>query len=166
MKMLNLAGTADFPDSLNPYYRLERGGVTLLDWSPLGIRTSDGELIGGLTFLERTDAVIEESYVMKLGKRSVRTVEANQTTFAFRHTSGAEIHIIFRVADDGMAYRYRLLGEGQVIAGWDEGIQLLRVGDKARFILPPELAYGSRGAGGVIPPNAVLVFDVSLEGIS
>ncbi len=59
-----------------------------------------------------------------------------------------------------------LLGEGQVIPGWDEGIQLLRVGDKARFILPPELAYGSRGAGGVIPPNAVLVFDVSLEGIS
>jgi cyclophilin family peptidyl-prolyl cis-trans isomerase len=59
-----------------------------------------------------------------------------------------------------------LLGEGQVIQGWDEGIQLLRVGDKARFILPPDLAYGSRGAGGVIPPNAVLVFDVSLEGIS
>ena len=59
-----------------------------------------------------------------------------------------------------------LLGEGQVIPGWDEGIQLLRVGDKARFILPPELAYGARGAGGVIPPNAVLVFDVSLEGIS
>jgi FKBP-type peptidyl-prolyl cis-trans isomerase len=59
-----------------------------------------------------------------------------------------------------------LLGEGQVIPGWDEGIQLLRVGDKARFILPPDLAYGSRGAGGVIPPNAVLVFDVSLEGIS
>ncbi len=59
-----------------------------------------------------------------------------------------------------------LLGEGQVIPGWDEGIQLLRVGDKARLILPPELAYGSRGAGGVIPPNAVLVFDVALEGIS
>ena len=59
-----------------------------------------------------------------------------------------------------------LLGEGQVIAGWDEGIQLLQVGDKARLILPPELAYGARGAGGVIPPNAALVFDVSLEGIS
>ena len=59
-----------------------------------------------------------------------------------------------------------LLGEGQVIPGWDEGIQLLRVGDRARLVLPPELAYGERGAGGVIPPNAVLVFDVSLEGIS
>lgn len=59
-----------------------------------------------------------------------------------------------------------LLGEGQVIPGWDEGIQLLRVGDKARLIIPSELAYGARGAGGVIPPNAELVFDVSLEGIS
>ena len=58
------------------------------------------------------------------------------------------------------------LGTGQVIPGWDEGISLLGVGDKARFIIPSELAYGSRGAGGVIPPDAVLVFDVSLEGIS
>lgn len=59
-----------------------------------------------------------------------------------------------------------LLGEGQVIPGWDEGIQLLRVGDKARLLIPAELAYGARGAGGVIPPNAPLLFDVSLEGIS
>ena len=58
------------------------------------------------------------------------------------------------------------LGTGQVIPGWDEGISLLSVGDKARFIIPSELAYGSRGAGGVIPPDAVLVFDVSLEGVS
>lgn len=59
-----------------------------------------------------------------------------------------------------------LLGVGQVIPGWDEGIQLLRVGDKARLLIPSELAYGSRGAGGVIPPDAPLLFDVSLEGIS
>ncbi len=54
------------------------------------------------------------------------------------------------------------VGTGQVIGGWDEGIQLLQVGDKARFVIPPSLAYGSRGAGGVIPPNATLVFDVEL----
>jgi peptidyl-prolyl cis-trans isomerase A (cyclophilin A) len=54
------------------------------------------------------------------------------------------------------------LGVGQVISGWDEGIQLLKVGDKARFVIPSDLAYGSAGAGGVIPPDATLVFDVEL----
>jgi peptidyl-prolyl cis-trans isomerase A (cyclophilin A) len=54
------------------------------------------------------------------------------------------------------------LGVGQVIPGWDEGIELLKVGDKARFVIPSHLAYGSRGAGGVIPPNANLIFDVEL----
>ena len=54
------------------------------------------------------------------------------------------------------------LGVGQVISGWDEGIQLLKVGDKARFVIPSHLGYGSRGAGGVIPPDATLIFDVEL----
>ena len=54
------------------------------------------------------------------------------------------------------------LGIGQVIPGWDEGISLLKVGDKARFVIPSELGYGSAGAGGVIPPNATLIFDVEL----
>lgn len=57
------------------------------------------------------------------------------------------------------------LGVGQVIPGWDEGIALLKVGDKARFVIPSHLAYGSRGAGGVIPPNANLIFDVELVGV-
>ncbi len=54
------------------------------------------------------------------------------------------------------------LGVGQVIPGWDEGIGLLNVGDKARFVIPSDLGYGARGAGGVIPPNAILIFDVEL----
>ena len=57
------------------------------------------------------------------------------------------------------------LGIGQVIPGWDEGISLLQVGDKARFVVPSHLAYGSTGAGGVIPPNATLIFDVELMNV-
>jgi FKBP-type peptidyl-prolyl cis-trans isomerase len=54
------------------------------------------------------------------------------------------------------------IGTGQVIPGWDEGIMLLNEGTKARFIIPSNLAYGAQGAGGVIPPNATLIFEVQL----
>ena len=59
-----------------------------------------------------------------------------------------------------------VLGQGQVIPGWDEGVSLLKVGDKARFVIPSDLAYGSRGAGGVIPPDAALLFDVELVAVN
>lgn len=57
------------------------------------------------------------------------------------------------------------VGVGQVIEGWDEGILLLHEGDKARLVIPSNLAYGTRGAGGVIPPNAPLIFDVELVSV-
>ncbi|MBL8095568.1 MAG: FKBP-type peptidyl-prolyl cis-trans isomerase [Anaerolineales bacterium] len=66
--------------------------------------------------------------------------------------------------DRGRPFEFRL-GAGQVIAGWDQGVAQLKVGDKARLTIPPEMGYGARGAGGVIPPNATLIFEVELLAI-
>ena len=66
--------------------------------------------------------------------------------------------------DRGEPFQFRL-GAGQVIQGWDKGVLGMKVGGQRRLMIPPELGYGARGAGGVIPPNAMLIFEVELLGV-
>lgn len=64
----------------------------------------------------------------------------------------------------GTPFQFRI-GVGQVIRGWDEGVMKMSVGDRCTLRIPPEMGYGAQGAGGVIPPNATLLFDVELLGV-
>jgi FKBP-type peptidyl-prolyl cis-trans isomerase len=108
--------------------------------------------------LKYTDTKIGDGAEATAGKK----VSVRYTGWLYNNgTKGAKFDSSL---DRGQPFQFTL-GAHQVIAGWDEGVAGMKVGGKRTLIIPPELGYGARGAGGVIPPNSTLMFDVELLGV-
>lgn len=108
--------------------------------------------------LQSTDAVVGTGAEAVAGK----TVQVHYTGWLL--TDGKKGAKFDSSVDRGQPFSFRL-GGGQVIEGWDKGVAGMKVGGKRTLVIPPEQGYGAQGAGGVIPPNATLVFDVELLGV-
>jgi FKBP-type peptidyl-prolyl cis-trans isomerase FkpA len=107
------------------------------------------------TGLQYLDAVVGEGDEAKVGQY----VSVHYTGWLYQNGEQGAKFDSSRDRNDPFAFP---LGAGMVIKGWDEGVQGMKVGGQRTLIIPPELGYGPRGAGGVIPPNATLKFDVEL----
>ena len=135
--------------------------VSLIAPSPVAFAASDGasgkmsELPSGLKY---TDTTVGTGTEATKGHK----VSVHYTGWLYK--DGAKGAKFDSSLDRGQPFAFAL-GGGQVIRGWDEGVDGMKVGGKRTLIIPPELGYGARGAGGVIPPNATLMFDVELLGV-
>jgi len=112
--------------------------------------------------LQATDLVVGQGPEATDGA----TVTVNYTGWLYDHTypgmKGREFDSSRKPGGQPFSFA---LGRGQVIPGWDQGVRGMKVGGQRRLVIPASLAYGERGAGGVIPPNATLVFEVELLGV-
>jgi peptidylprolyl isomerase len=108
--------------------------------------------------LQYTDTVVGTGASPKSGQKCVMHYTG------WLYTDGVKGRKFDSSVDRGEPFEFSI-GKGQVIGGWDEGVASMKVGGKRTLIIPPALGYGARGAGGVIPGNATLMFDVELLGV-
>jgi peptidylprolyl isomerase len=119
---------------------------------------AEAEMTKSLTGLQYKDTKVGSGAAAKMGQ----TAAVHYTGWLYNNGEKGKKFDSSR--DRGEPFEFPL-GRGQVIKGWDEGVEGMKVGGKRTLVIPPELGYGARGAGGVIPPNAWLIFDVELVGV-
>ncbi|MFO1104223.1 MAG: FKBP-type peptidyl-prolyl cis-trans isomerase [Methylocystis sp.] len=119
---------------------------------------AEAEMTKSLTGLQYKDTKVGTGATAKVGQ----TAAVHYTGWLYNNGDKGKKFDSSR--DRGQPFEFPL-GQGQVIKGWDEGVEGMKVGGKRTLVIPPDLGYGARGAGGVIPPNAWLIFDVELVGV-
>jgi len=130
-------------------------GIALAGAPSQAMAQAAGKTMTTQSGLQITDTKVGDGATPKTGQTCVM----HYTGWLYQN--GAKGKKFDSSADRGEPFEFAI-GTHQVIRGWDEGVATMKVGGKRTLIIPPELGYGARGAGGVIPPNATLVFDVEL----
>jgi FKBP-type peptidyl-prolyl cis-trans isomerase FkpA len=126
-----------------------------------GSESPTGADVSTITTLQKTDVKIGTGAEATPGQ----TVTVQYTGWLYSPTAADHHGTKFDSSRDRNDPFMFVLGAGQVIAGWDQGVAGMKVGGQRTLVIPPALGYGSSGAGGVIPPNATLVFDIELLGV-
>jgi peptidylprolyl isomerase len=132
-------------------------GIFAVSAAPVSAQTQ-GKTMTTASGLQITDTKVGSGAAPKTGQTCVMHYSG------WLHNNGAKGAKFDSSLDRGEPFEFQI-GKGQVIKGWDEGVASMQVGGKRTLIIPPQLGYGERGAGGVIPPNATLIFDVELLGV-
>jgi peptidylprolyl isomerase len=126
--------------------------------TPTATAQSPGKTMTTSSGLQITDSKVGTGATPRAGQTAV----VHYTGWLYQ--DGAKGKKFDSSVDRGQPFEFPL-GQRRVIAGWDEGVASMKVGGKRTLIIPPDLGYGARGAGGVIPPNATLIFEVELIGV-
>nr|WP_299873501.1 FKBP-type peptidyl-prolyl cis-trans isomerase [uncultured Cocleimonas sp.] len=123
--------------------------------------TQKSSMTNGAVSFQKIDVQMGDGAVAKSGQ----TVSVHYTGWLYEPEASDNHGTKFDSSvDRGQPFQFPL-GGGRVIKGWDQGVEGMKVGGKRTLIIPPEMGYGARGAGRVIPPNATLIFDVELLGV-
>jgi len=139
----------------------EQSGITLAQMPGSTATSPESKMDAKITQLQRSDTVVGTGTEAAAGKIAV----VHYTGWLYEPASTDKKGRKFDSSlDRGSPFSFPL-GGGRVIRGWDEGVAGMRVGGRRTLVIPPDMAYGSRGAGGVIPPDATLIFEIELVAV-